>query len=118
MQNEKINLEIVPPVIVDENGDVQPYPSMVSAIRAIEAVDVANNAYAFYDSTGRVLEGHVQKGKVILVPTLRFESHSPVLRSRILKVLSLLGVAEQNLNNVPFRDLAHLFLRAHEKRRK
>lgn len=118
MQNEQINLEIVPPVIVDENGDVQPYPSVESAIRAIEAVDVANNEYAFYDSTGRVLQGHVQKGKVNLVPTSRFEADSPVLRSRILKVLSLLGVTEQSLNNAPFSDLAHLFLRAHEKRPK
>jgi hypothetical protein len=118
MQKEQINLEIVPPVIVDENGDVQPYPSVESAIRAVEAVDVANNEYAFYDSTGRVLEGHVQKGKVNLVLTSRFESDSPLLRRRILQVLSLLGVAEQNLNNAPFSDLAHLFLKAHEKRRK
>lgn len=117
MQKEQINLEIVPPVIVDENGDVQPYHSMESAIRAVEAVDVANNEYAFYDSTGRVLEGRVQKGKVSLIPTSRFESDSTSLRERILQVLSLLGVAEQNLKSAPFSDLAYLLLRAYEKRK-
>jgi hypothetical protein len=55
MQSEQLNLEIVPPVIVDENCDVQAYPSVARAVRAVEAVDVLNKEYAFYDSTGRVL---------------------------------------------------------------
>lgn len=117
MQSEQNKLEIVPPVIVDERGDVQPYPSVASAIRAVETVDVSNEEYAFYDSTGRVLEAQVQKGKISLVPTLRFESESVELRRRILQVLSLLGVADESLVSAPFRQLADRLLRAFEHRR-
>ena len=116
-QSKEFSLEIVPPVIVDENGDVQPYPSVESAIRAVEAVDVLNKEYGSYDSTGRVLEAHVRKDQVSLVPTSKLEADSAVLRKRILRVLSLLGVAEEGLANTPFSDLARLLLEKFEKKK-
>jgi len=109
-------MQIIPPIVVDENGDVEVYPSVISAIAAVEPIDVLNNEYAFYDSTGRVLEAQVLKGKVNLVPTAKLESDSPVLRSRIVRVLSLLGVPEARVASVSFADLSRLLLEKSRRR--
>jgi hypothetical protein len=74
--SERSNFEIVPPIILDENGDVQAYPSVSAVIRHLEVVDVLNNEYTFHDSTGRVLEAKVHKGKASLVPTPKQKQNS------------------------------------------
>jgi len=108
MEPRQAEFEIVPPIIVDEHGSVEPYASVDSVIRDIEVVDVLNNEYSFYDSTGRVLEARVQKGKVTLVPTSRLEPNSETLRGHIMQVLRLLGVPDEGLPNLPFSDLSRL----------
>lgn len=47
--SERSKFEIVPPIILDENGDVQAYPSVRAVIRHLEVVDVLNNEYTFHD---------------------------------------------------------------------
>lgn len=103
-------MQIVPPIVVDEHGDVEVYPSVVSAIAAVEAIDIENNEYAFYDSTGRVLEAQVRKGKVSLTPTVRLESDSVALRGHIVRVLSLLGVPDAMVAGLSFAELSRLLL--------
>jgi len=110
-------MPIIPPVIVDEHGDVEAYASAVAAIAAIEAVDVLNNEYSFYDSTGRVLDALVQKGKVNLIPTDKSEPDSVVLRSRIARVLSLLGVSQETSMRASFSELCDLLLEKSKRKR-
>src|ERR1017187_1738387 len=98
---EQSNFEIVPPIILNEDADVQAYPSVEAVIRYVEVTDVLNNEYSFHDSTGRVLEARVHKGKSSLVPTSKVEPDSEMLRSYIVGFLRLRGVLEAGLLNAP-----------------
>jgi hypothetical protein len=109
--------EIVPPIILDENGDVQAFSSIESVTRYVEVVDVLNDEFSFYDSIGRVLKAQVLKGKVHLVPTSVLESDSVALRSRIIRVLSLLGVSEETSARASFSELARLLLERSQRKR-
>lgn len=111
------SLKVVPPIVLDENGDVQAFATVEAVTRYVEIVDVLKNEYAFYDSTGRMLEPRVDKHKVILVPTLRLEAESPVVRRHVLQVLRSLGVKEDAFSSAPFSELARLLLEKTEKRR-
>jgi hypothetical protein len=42
-----------PPIIVNENGDITAFESVTAAESYLEAVDVLNNEYEAFDSTGR-----------------------------------------------------------------
>lgn len=44
-----------PPIIIDEHGDISFFRSVEAAARYIEPVDVHNNEYIVYDSTGYLL---------------------------------------------------------------
>jgi hypothetical protein len=104
------NPEIVPPIIFNEDADVQAYPSVDAVIRDVEVVDILNEAYEFHDATGRVLEARVHKGKVSLIPTSRMEADSETLRGYIIGILRLHGVPEEGLSALRFGDLARLLL--------
>jgi hypothetical protein len=112
----RMPIEVVPPIVLDENGDVQAFPSVDSVTSYVEALDVLNNEYAFYDSTGRVLEAQVRKGKVSLIPTTKSESDSAVLRDHIVRVLSLLGVSDEAAARLPFTELSRLLLEKSKRR--
>ena len=103
-------MDIIPPILVDENGDVQAYSSAASAAAAVEPIDVLNGEYAFYDSTGRVLEALVAKGKVHFNPTLKSSSESQVLRKRLERVLLSLGISVESLANLSLAKLSELLL--------
>jgi hypothetical protein len=105
---EHSSIEIVPPIIFNEDADVHAYPSVEAVIRDVEVVDILDNVYRFHDSTGRVLEAQVHKGKISLVPTSKIEPDSEPLRSYIIGMLRLHGVPETGLSNAPFTDLARL----------
>lgn len=46
-----------PPIIVDARGDVSIYESAEDAQRDLEAIDVRNGEYAFFDAEGSILRG-------------------------------------------------------------
>jgi len=116
-EQEQSNFEIVPPIILNEDADVQAYPSVEAVIRHVEVIDISNEEYEFHDSTGRVLEARLRKGKVILVPTAKLEPDSAILRARILRVLALQGVPEGGLSFLSFNELSRLLLEKFEKRK-
>jgi len=109
-ESEQSNFEIVPPIIFNEGADVQAYPSVEAVIRDVEVVDILNGEYEFHDSTGRVLEARVHKGKVSLVPTSRVEADSETLRRYIIGMLRMHRVAEEGLSSQHFSELARLLL--------
>jgi hypothetical protein len=117
-ESEQSNFKIVPPIILNEDADVQAYPSLEAAIRQVEVVDILNEEYEFHDSAGRVLEARVHKGKVSLVPTSRVEADSETLRSYIIGILRMYSVPEEGLSTMPFSELARLLLERSMKRSK
>ena len=42
----------VPPIVTDESGDIEVYPSVASACMELEAIDVLDGAYEAFDSRG------------------------------------------------------------------
>jgi|SRR5690348_13988546 len=111
------SFQIVPPIILNEDADVQAYASVEAVIRQVEVIDILNQEYEFHDSTGRVLEARVHKNKISLIPTSRVEADSIVLRGYMLQVLSLGGVRKEGLSSAPFRDLARLLLERFDKKK-
>lgn len=106
--SEQSNFEIVPPIIFNEGADVLAYPSVEAVIRDVEVVDILDNIYAFHDSTGRVLEAKVHKGKISLVPTSVVEPDSETLRADIIRFLCWCGVPHADLSNASFSELVRL----------
>jgi hypothetical protein len=115
IESAEQSFKIVPPIILNEDADVQAYASVEAVIRQVEVVDILNQEYEFHDSTGRVLEARVHKNKVSLIPTSSVEADSAVLRGYMLQVLRLRGVQKEGLSSAPFRDLARLLLEKSEK---
>jgi hypothetical protein len=111
------NLEIVPPIILNEDADIVAYPSIEALVRDVELVDVLNGQYEFHDSTGRVLEARIDKQKIILTPTSKVEADSAELRGYIAQVLSLRGTVDGRLADASFGDLARLLLEKSAKHR-
>jgi hypothetical protein len=117
MDSEYIKHEIVPPVIVNEDGDVQAYPSVQSAILDVEAIDVLKDVYTFHDSTGRILKAQVRNGEVSLVSTSVLEPDIDSLRKRILRFLRLSGVSNEGLSNAGLSELSRLLLDKFENKK-
>ena len=46
-----------PPIFADDNGDLSVFPSAAAAESYLEAVDVKDGAYRFFDADGLVMEG-------------------------------------------------------------
>jgi hypothetical protein len=46
---------MIEPIIVDENGDITIFDSVLDATLKLEAIDVINGEYTLYDSAGNVL---------------------------------------------------------------
>lgn len=49
----------IPPIVVDENGDIEVYPTVEGAVAGLEAVDVRAGVYEFFDSQARLLVADV-----------------------------------------------------------
>jgi hypothetical protein len=47
---------IEPPIVVDENGDIEVYKNVAEAALDLEAIDVLNNEFVIFDSRGRLLD--------------------------------------------------------------
>jgi hypothetical protein len=45
-----------PPIILDEHGDISLFPSVETAARYVEPIDVRNGEYIAYDSSGFLLK--------------------------------------------------------------
>ena len=48
-------VEAMPPIVIEESGDIEVYPTVETARRAIEAIDVLDGIYKAFDSDGRSL---------------------------------------------------------------
>jgi hypothetical protein len=51
-----------PPIVTDDNGDIELYPSIEAASRDLEEIDVLEGTYDVFDSMGRRLSVGASEG--------------------------------------------------------
>jgi hypothetical protein len=101
--------KIVLPIILDEHGDSEIYPSYEEAIMAIEAIDVRNNEYCGYDAGGRKLVLSVDDADRITMSLAEQEpSHQQELRQVLIKHLSALKHSPDQLEDKSIEELLQL----------
>ena len=54
----------LPPIVTDENGDIMVYLTVEAAEQYVEAIDVCDGAYDFFDSTGTQLAATTDGNRV------------------------------------------------------
>ena len=54
-----VDVAPVPPIVVDENGDIEVHPTVEDAVAGLEAVDVRAGVYEFFDSQARLMVADV-----------------------------------------------------------
>ena len=104
-------IEITPPIIFNEDADVQVYASVEDFVRDIEIADLLDPKSHFHDANGRVLEPRVEEGRATLVPTKRVEADSEVLKTYMVGTLRLWGVPDSQIGDKSFSELATLLLK-------
>lgn len=57
---------MVPPIIVNENGDIQLFRSTEEAGRAMEPIDIRNEEYKAYDAEGYPLRLDIEGNLVVI----------------------------------------------------
>ena len=72
---------LVPPFFANENGDVTIYRTLDDVAAHVEATDVRNGAYDFYDSRGQVILASISADRVALAPAPQNVMHPEQLES-------------------------------------
>lgn len=101
--------KIALPIILDEHGDSEIYPSYEEAIRAIEAIDVRNNEYRGYDAEGRKLNLSADNADRITISLAEEEpSYQQELRQVLMKYLRALKYSPDQLEGKSIEELLQL----------
>ncbi len=114
-QKQVANLKIIPPVIVDDHGAIETYESVEAAALDVEAIDVLNNEYLFYDSTGRLLQPIVRGQNVSLIPTQSMVESIQDFRNKLIRILERHHT--EDVSALPLRTLVLLVLEGDKKAR-
>lgn len=81
-----------PPIVVDENGDIEVYPTVAMAGQALEAIDVIEGSYEMFDSEGRQLL-LVAHGDLVSIELPRDSHSDPAqLEFRLRRYIKAVGV--------------------------
>lgn len=84
-----------PPIIVSENGDISIYDTLEEAILGLEAIDVRNNEYEFFDSEGyRLIAVLISHDLFYLKRSVPLKQERAVLVDKLKKFLTLCGQTE------------------------
>ena len=76
-------VELTPPILIDEHGDISLYASIERAAGHVEAIDVLNGEYEFFDAGGRRLLATVDRDRVRLAIDPSKPAEPEVLESRL-----------------------------------
>ena len=92
--------EAKPPIVIDEDGYLEVYPTVAMARRAVEGLDVIDGVYDAFDSDGRPLL-LVAYGNLVAIE-LPPESHpDPAeLERRLRDFIQSVGAARVGLTNL------------------
>ena len=81
----------IPPIVVDENGDIEVYPTVEGAVAGLEAVDVRAGVYEFFDSQARLLVAEVSGYEVSGLRVSNAEPLRDELASRLVDFVVRVG---------------------------
>lgn len=82
---------INPPIIVDESGATDVFESIEYAERYLEPVDVEDNRYVAFDSTGRLLRLIATFPGVTIEAAEEAPNHAEVVRELLIRFLKNCG---------------------------
>lgn len=63
----------LPPIFLDEHGDIAAFASLADAVADVEAIDVLNDEYEAFDAEGRALVLHARDGRDPVSITVKAE---------------------------------------------
>lgn len=103
-----MNKQISPPIITDDNGDMEVYATVEAVCLNLEAVDVRDGVYEVFDSTGRPLR-LTASGETISVELEReAEPNQPELEMRLRRFIERAGPGRLGLPDYRTATLDHL----------
>lgn len=96
---------ITPPVIVDENGDIDVFDSVEAAELYLEPIDVEDDRFIAFDSVGRLLRLLPTTPRVTIESTEEFPNHAERLRELLIKFLKDCRSTDPNLSKLELREV-------------
>ena|SRR5579864_6354456 len=82
---------IVPPIVFDDHGDVELFKDLESVIQDVEPIDVTNEQFRYYDSTGRQLIVSMEGSEFVVRDGGLTENGLAILRGDLQHMLEAIG---------------------------
>ena len=96
---------IKPPIIVDESGDTDVFDSIEAAAIYLEPIDVEDNIFVAFDSTGRLLRLLPTTPQITIEAAEEVPNHAERLRELLIKFLNDCRSSEPNLSSLTLPEL-------------
>jgi len=97
---------IKPPIIVEESGDTEVFESIEYAERYLEPIDVEEERYVAFDSTGRLLRLTATPQSVTIEAAEEVPNHGEVVRELLIRFLKHCGSSDPDLSSLSLEELA------------
>ena len=94
-----MNESPIPPIVIDDGGDIDVYPTVSAACFDLEAVDVLGGAYQVFDSFGRRLRAGVYGGVVALTLDPDATAEPDELERRLREFIDRVGESRIGFRN-------------------
>jgi hypothetical protein len=98
--------EMVPPIVIDEHGDIRIYPTVAIACQALEAIDVTNNEFEAFDSDGRALVLLAHENRVFMEVPPNSHPNPAELERRLRRYINALGADRMGVASLHRSPLA------------
>jgi hypothetical protein len=112
-------VEIRPPIVVDEHGDINVYLDIDVLLCKLEPIDVENQEYEFFDSTGLVLRAAVVGSRIMVTASAPAQRDPEVLAARLRDYIARVGPARVGLampvDEASLQDLVNAVLAFHRR---
>lgn len=100
---------IVPPVVCDENGDIEVHADEADACGSVEAIDVVNGEFEFFDSRGYPLMAEVSGYDVTRWRRIEgAQAQASLLSDRLRSYILQVGAERFELADIDTADLSTL----------
>ena len=97
---------IKPPIIVDETGYITVFETIEYAERYLEPIDVEEERFVAFDSTGRLLRLTATPRSVHIEAAEEVPNHGDVVRELLIKFLHGCRVNDPQLSSLSLEELA------------
>jgi len=97
-----------PPIVTDDNGAIELYPSVEAARRDMEAIDVLDGVYDVFDGTGSRLSVGASEGLVQIWLDPNAEPEPEELIGRLRHFVARVGPDRVGVADVEAASLEHL----------